>query len=168
MGTRGPVPKRSSERRRRNKTNEVEKVKVEPKAKPAKKKAPPKTTTPTNQFVDAEGKVLKPAAKKTWSPIARDWYESLAESGQAEFYEPSDWAAAQLVAEAMSKMLRHGKRPLSSQMFAAVWAAMTDLLTTEGARRRARIEIERQGADDEKPAEVTALDDYRQRLAASS
>lgn len=140
MGERGPVPKRSSERRRRNKQSKPQKV------------APVKA------------KVRRPPASKHWHPIARSWYASLGDSGQAQFYEPSDWQAARYVAEMMSRHLA-GSKP-SAQLFAVLWSAMTDLLTTEGARRRVRLEIERNDGAEKPPAGVTALDDYRRQLNA--
>lgn len=138
----GPVPKRSSERRRRNKAEGVQVTSV------------PATVE----------KVTCPPADDAWHPIAGDWYKSLAESGQAVWYEPSDWATARYVAEAMSRGLQSSR--FSAQLFAAVSAAMTELLTTEGARRRARLEIDRGAPSDEKPADVTALDDYRALLGS--
>lgn len=141
--TTGPVPKRSSERRRRNKPEGAE-----------------VTTVPV-----AEQQVECPPADDSWHQIARDWYDSLAKSGQAVFYEPSDWATARYVAEAMSRGLQASR--FSAQLFAAVSSAMTELLTTEGARRRARLELERGGKGEEKPAGVTVLDDYRDALAGS-
>lgn len=140
MGTRGPVPKRSEQRRRRNKESRPEKV-----------------TAPAAP-VDA------PAEKRTWHPVAKEWYRSLKESGQAQFYEPSDWQAARLVAEELSQYLRSKKR--SAMMFAQLWSAMTDLLTTEGARRRVKIEVERGAPEDNgEDAEIASLDEYRRRVA---
>lgn len=139
--TTGPVPKRSTERRRRNKPEGAE-----------------VTTVPA-----ATHSAQCPPADESWHQIARDWYDSLARSGQAVFYEPSDWATARYVAEAMSRGLSSSR--FSAQLFAAVSSAMTELLTTEGARRRARLEIERgKPGEKEKPAGVTALDDYRSAL----
>lgn len=135
----GPVPKRSSERRRRNKESKTEAVK-------------------------AAGRVEMPEPAELWHPIARDWYVSLGESGQSRFMEPSDWQAARYVAEVMTENLTAGK--FSATLFASVWAAMTDLLTTEGARRRARMEIERDDGAEGDDAEVTALDDYRNALSS--
>lgn len=134
----GPVPKRSSERRRRNKSNDVD-------------------------LVGYDGPVEQPPTSEHWHQIAADWYSSLAESGQAQFYEPSDWQTARYVAEAMTRNLEASR--FSAQMFAAVNSAMTDLLTTEGSRRRARLEIDRGSAEDNSP--VTAIDDYRKRLAGN-
>ncbi|WP_083462521.1 hypothetical protein [Kitasatospora griseola] len=118
MGSRGPVPKRSDQRRRRN-ADEVE-IATAPSAHPDGSTAP--------------------EADPTWHPIAARWYDALASSGQSFFFEPSDWAQAAYVAEAMSRNLNQGQR-LSGQLFAAVVAAASDLLTTEGARRRLRIEL---------------------------
>lgn len=133
-----PTPKRSSERRRRNKESQVE-------------------------TVSRPGKVAVPAAADEWHPIAREWFEALGESGQSEFFEPSDWQAARYVAEVMSKHL-HSPRP-SAQLFSGIWSAMTDLLSTEASRRKVRMEIERDQAAG-KPAGVTALDEYRRQLAS--
>lgn len=142
VGTRGPVPKRSTERRRRNSSSNVDVVKIE-----------------------GLGLVPVPEPDPSWHPIALDWYRSLAQSGQSKFYEPSDWQAARYVADVMTKNLR-AKR-FSAQLMASVWAAMSDLLTTEADRRRVRMEIERpDGEGEQQPAGVTAIADYRERLAS--
>lgn len=134
-GRGGPVPKRAADRRRRNKVDITQ--------------------------VDVAGKVESPPADEAWHELARQWYESLARSGQAQHYEPSDWAAARYVAEVMTRNLEVGR--FSAQLFAAVWSAMGDLLTTEGERRRAKLEVNRTMTA--KPAAdgttVARLDDYR-------
>lgn len=117
----GPVPKRSAERRRRNKENRPEAV----------------------SFDGPPVEPLEPS--DLWHPIARQWFDSLAQSGQSTYYEPSDWAVAFYVAEAMSRNLAQGQR-FSAQLFGSVMSAMTELLTTEGARRRMRMEVERTGS----------------------
>ena len=130
MGERGPVPKRSSQRRRQNK----------------------------------ESKVPVPASDPEWHTTAAAWFESLAESGQAQFYEPSDWQAARLIADELTTYLSNDRR--SAMMFSHIWSAMTDLLTTEGSRRRVKLEIERdQPEADDPEAEVTQLDAYRARAS---
>lgn len=134
----GPVPKRSDQRRRRNTTDGPAVIKADAGAAPD-----------------------MPEADETWHPIASTWYEALATSGQAQFYEASDWATAYYVAEAMSRNLANEKR-FSAQLFQAVMSAMTDLLTTEGARRRARVELERNTGPDPAVAErLTLMADYR-------
>jgi len=133
------VPKRSTERRRRNK---------------------PEVAIET---VVAGGPVEQPAASPDWSPIAVEWYESLAESGQAQYFEPSDWQAARFVAYSMTRLIE-SHRGFSSELFKGVWSAMNDLLTTEAARRRARIEVER-ARENAEPAPVESLEERRARVA---
>ncbi|MGK5728170.1 hypothetical protein [Streptomyces sp. URMC 124] len=139
----GPVPKRSDQRRRRNTDDGPALVKGEA------GKAP-----------------TIPRASGDWHPIAKRWFQSLKDSGQAAFYEQSDWLTAVYVAEAMSRNLASTK--FSAQLFQSVMSAMTDLLTTEGARRRARVELERL-EDIEDPAEaarVTLMESYRKAAGA--
>lgn len=136
----GPIAKRSTERRRRN-------------------------IVPGETVIRKTARVVVPGLPKKGSdedvhPIARRWYNSLKASGQSEYFEPSDWAAALYVCEAMTKNLS-GR--FSAQLFAVVWAAMEDLLTTEQARRKARIEVER-GLGEEKEG-PTPLDVYRKMVS---
>lgn len=113
--------------------------------------------------VQVPGIVEPPPAEEHWHSIAKNWYESLSQSGQSIYYEPSDWAAAQLAAEVMTRNLNAGK--FSAQLFGSVWAALQDLMTTEASRRRLRIELERQSAtDSQKSAEAIVLDEYRDRI----
>jgi hypothetical protein len=137
----GPVPKRSAQRRRRNKPDV------------------PTVSAPGAPVVE------RPEPDEAWEPGAARWYESLARSGQARFYEPSDWAQAWVWAELLSRALAQGQRP-SAQLIMAWSSGATELLTTEGARRRMRIELERAGqVDEDEDAAVAALDDYRARFS---
>src|SRR5690606_33995541 len=63
------------------------------------------------------------------------FWEALRTSGQAQFYEPSDWAAARIVVDAIDAFV---KKP-TAVMLAAINSAMASLLVTEGDRRRARL-----------------------------
>jgi hypothetical protein len=101
-----------------------------------------------------------PDADPLWHPIAADWYLSLRESGQAAFYQPSDWAVARYAADLMSKVLMSERGP-NGQLVAALNSVMSSLLTTEGDRRRARMELERKKPASQGEADVTVLDDYR-------
>lgn len=136
MGSRGPVPKRSSQQAGHNTKDE------EP------------------DRVAADGSVVTPEPDEGWHPIARDWFVSLGESGQAQFFEPSDWQYARYVAEAISRNLNAGR--FSGQLFASVQSAMGELGSTEGARRRMKIEVERVTGEQVDAAEVAVLDKYRQ------
>jgi hypothetical protein len=139
MGTRGPIPERSEARRRRNKGDGPELVQAP--------SGPP-----------AEVPEL-PAPDPNWHEIATDWYLSLRESGQAAFYQPSDWAVARYAADLMSKVLQSERGP-NGQLVAALNSVMSSLLTTEGDRRRARMELERKPSGP-KLASVSPLDAYR-------
>lgn len=140
MGAHGPIPKRSEERRRRNKDDGVELAQA-----------------PSGPPLDLPD---LPEPDERWHDIAADWYLSLRESGQAVFYQPSDWAMARYAAELMSRLLSTDKMP-NGQAVAALDSVMARLLTTEGDRRRARIELERKPAAAQAPASVTAIADYR-------
>lgn len=139
MGARGPVGKRSEERRRRNKPEGPELVQA-----------------PSGPPVDVPD---LPEPDGDWHEIATDWYLSLRESGQAAFYQASDWATARYAAELMSRLLKSDRAP-NGQLVAALNSVMGSLLTTEGDRRRARIELERKPAGPQL-ASVKPLDAYR-------
>lgn len=137
----GPIPKRSDQRRRRNASNQVD-------------------------TVDMSGPVAIPELALTdVHPIAADMYRSLTESGQARYFEPSDWQRARLMCEMVSRLLEAGK--VSSMLYAAIQADMNALLFTEGERRKARMEIERGAADtSQQDARVSQMAAYR-RVAGS-
>lgn len=143
MGTRGPIPKRTEERRRANKDD-----------------GPGLIQAPSGAPSDLPD---LPKPDPLWHPIAADWYLSLRESGQAAFYQPSDWAVARYAAHVMSQVLLSERGP-NGQLVAALNSVMSSLLTTEGDRRRARMELERKPAGKQTPASVTAIADYRSSI----
>ena len=140
MGAHGPIPKRSEERRRRNKGDGPELIQA-----------------PAGGPEDLPD---LPEPDPLWHPIAADWYLSLQQSGQAAFYEPSDWAVARYAADLMSKVLLSERGP-NGQLVAALNSVMSSLLTTEGDRRRARMELERKKPAGPQLASVSPLDSYR-------
>lgn len=140
MGARGPIGKRSEERMGHRSKDEKDSI----------TKAP---SGPPLHLPDL------PDPDPLWHPIAADWYLSLQESGQAVFYQPSDWAMARYAAELMSRGLS-SDRPPNGQYVSALDSVMARLLTTEGDRRRARIELERKPAGPQL-ASVKPLDAYR-------
>lgn len=138
MGSRGPIPKRSDMRAGHRTAAELDTDKVA-----------------------STDEVMVPDVDPTWHPIAYDWYCSLARSAQSQFYEQSDWEHARYVAQAMSHNLNAGK--FSANLFAAVISAMGELGSTEGARRRMKIEIQR--TIEEPTADVTPIERYRRRAS---
>lgn len=136
MGSRGPVPKRSAEQAGHR----------------TKEEQPDKTT----------GEVVKPPpASREWAPEARNWYKALKRSGQSHWFEPSDWEYARLLCRLLTEQLQRAKGP-SSEMVKAILNGMDQLATTEAARRRLRIEVERPepGSDDE--GKVAVMQRYRE------
>lgn len=149
MGTRGPVGKRSEDLTRRNKTDESG-VEV--------KKAPASTA------------VKPPAEDREWHRVIKAWYRSLKTSGQSKFYEDSDWQAARFTAHYASSVLKAAENKenpaaLRAASIRQIWAMMGDLMTTESARRRVRVELIRPGAGEAEAAEVFDIDDYRDDYA---
>lgn len=104
-----------------------------------------------------------PHPDKNWHPIALRLYRALKSSGQADFYQDSDWAFAYSLCEDLSyyKNAPGGKR--SGQMLQTIYSAFERLLVTEGDRRRVRIELH-EPEEETAPASVTAIADYRKDL----
>jgi len=106
------------------------------------------------------GAVIPPEADPDWHPAILRFYESLKTAGQSSFYETSDWGLIQYLCTRESMNLK-SSRP-SAQMTGFFIAALSDLLVTEGARRRARIELDR-GPREEAPS-VGIMHRYRTAL----
>ncbi len=112
--------------------------------------------------MDLEGEVVIPDADPEWHPIAQDLWESLEKSGQARFYEPSDWAIAYSLCDDLSYYKL--ARVRSGQMLASIMSALSSLLLTEGDRRRVQVELNRKQADDGEDENVTRMDKWKQKL----
>lgn len=140
-GSRGPVPKRSEARTRRNKEPEGE-VKLT------------KGTSKPSSW---------PAPSESWEELAKDWYVGLQNSGIAEYYEQSDIEMARIIAGELSHYLKSYEGKRSAMMFAALMTAMSSLGVTEGDRRRMRIELEKP-KEAKVSASVVAIADYQKAL----
>jgi hypothetical protein len=122
MGVKGPIPKHSSERVRRNQDEgPIEKI------------------TAIGTVEVPELGIPNP------HPLVASLYESMKTSAQSKFYEDSDWAYARFTFHFANKLLRQ-KQP-SAMLLSSVNQMLTSLLLTEGDRRRVRIEVERQQAE---------------------
>lgn len=136
----GPVPKRSTQRRRRNKPEGVQTVRA-----------------------TGGASITWPAAPAAWPEMVVDLYESLQVSGQSTFYEQSDVALARVVLDLLADQLNASK--VNGQLVVGLLSQLDSLLVSEGARRRARIELERAaGPDPEEDAAVADFEAYRQKL----
>ncbi|WP_312715491.1 phage terminase small subunit [Corynebacterium flavescens] len=134
----GPIPKRDTDRVRRNKPDTPTKIGV---ALPAK----------------------RPPEERSWNTTAKRLYRSLKDSGQTTFWQQSDWEYARLTMDQLSKMLDSaGDKPLRAGQLAEINQMMSRLMFTEPDRRRARIELLQAaegGGDD--PATVTDINQVR-------
>lgn len=141
MGQRGPVGKRSEDIRGHRSKDEADAV----------------------TRVTVEGEVVQPEPDPEWHPIAAQLWAAMAESGQANFYEPSDWAIAYSLMDDLTYYKRGSKR--SGQMLQTIMSTLSSLLLTEGDRRRVALELNRkpsdEGGGDEK---VAVMDKWRQKL----
>jgi hypothetical protein len=132
----GPIPKRSDQRVRRNATDiPIDKVEI---IGPV--------DVPDLDISDPH-------------PLVIDLYESLKDSAQAKFYEPSDWQFARLSMHFVNKLVNRPNP--SAQMLASVNQMLTALLMTEGDRRRVRMEVERNPGGGEV---LNVADLFRQKL----
>lgn len=137
MGRRGPAPKRTDQRRRRN------------------------SPAAGLRQVELYGRVEPPALDlEDVHPVAEDFYNALLISGQTRYYEPSDWQRARVFVKLLSDQLKAGKP--SSMMYAALQRDMDALLVSEPERRRVQMEISREPTDTSaEDAEVAQMQEYR-------
>lgn len=174
----GPVPKRSSQRRRKNKQDG-------PPPKSGRGSGRDEWSAYARSIgIDvpdgaSRAEIIEAVAEGGVTdglhPLAREWFESLSLSGQSAFYEPSDWAMARVVAESISRELKpqpivvgQGESahvemyelPPKGASLTAWLRAAASLLVTEGDRRRLRVELELKEPAQQDEA-VVILDDYR-------
>jgi hypothetical protein len=158
----GPIPKRTEERRRRNKPDRpVDRVAIDGDIDDLFGDGTPDPGLENRIAADDED-LLEPAEKpdadEDWHPLVVELYESLSKSGQKIFYEPSDWAVARLLCESMSRDLKpqwinvgtaeapemkQQELPLKGANLSAYLKGFAVLGMTEGDRRRMSIELTR-------------------------
>lgn len=96
-----------------------------------------------NEEIVMHGGVKMPPVDRGWSELTKDWYKSLAASGQSQVFEPSDWQTARLVAGELDIYLKTTPRKRNPSAFTAIIRGMESLGSTHHSRLRARIEIHR-------------------------
>jgi len=109
--------------------------------------------------------VKPPTEDRAWHPYAKDWFRALKRSGQSQFYQESDWREAKLVAWLITQEL---SSPTGARagMMDVIFSRADALMTTEGARRRLRVElITPKIVDEAKEATVSIMEQYRADLA---
>lgn len=117
----GPMPKRSSERTRRNVENDA---------------------GITLKKGEARGVTEWPEPAVEWHDAVKRMYRSFSESGMAGFFEQTDVEMCWIACEGLQAWYVGGKR--SANQFEFVTGLLSKLGATEGERRRMRIELEQQ------------------------
>jgi hypothetical protein len=136
----GPIPKHSSERLRTNK----DVVPIE--------------------TISVVGMVEQPdLGMDDPHPLTLSLYTSLGLSAQSKYYEPSDWEFARYTMHFVDRILKSNQP--SAVMLASINTMLTNLLVTEGDRRRVRIEVERENTMGQL---VDVAEVFRQRAQANS
>lgn len=178
-GTRGPIPKRSEARIRRNAEGK------------------PSAVGDLHKHTDAP---FDPDPE--WHRIAQSFWTALEDSGQSAFYAESDWVSAYLLCEVLTRELNPqfigwknlptvyaenskgemvvvqeggttplaGKIPIKGASLNAIRAQMAVLLVNEGDRRRLSVELsaaggEPAGPSDGEKAVSSIMDKIAQRQA---
>ena len=111
-----------------------------------------------------------PDAPEEWCEIAKMAYESIQRSGQASFLQQSDVAMAYMLCENLDfyqtqTWSTSGDRKRSPEMLKALLTGFSNILMTEGDRRRVKIELD-EPSDPKAKASLTVLAEYQEGLAA--
>jgi hypothetical protein len=131
-----PPPKRDAERTRR----------VEPKTGAAR---------------HGELRAVKiPPVDQNWHKRAKELYRSLKTSGQADYYQDSDWAYARILCDYLTRWYEMPR----AMDGANIEQMMSKLGMTEGSRRQI-LRVELDLPEEEKPdAQVVAINGYQNML----
>lgn len=131
---------------------------------PAPKRAAERTrTAPPKSGVARHGELLAvkvPPVDARWHPRAKEFYKSLKTSGQADFYQNSDWAYARIVCDYLTRWYTTPK----AMDMVNIEAMMSKLGASEGARRavlRVELGLPEEDAPD---AQLYALNAYQTML----
>jgi len=140
VGVKGPVPKRSEDRHRRN-------------------------SPEPSRIVVSGGAAPQPEGDPLWCPAAQRLWRAWGESGQSRFFQASDWAFAQFLCDELTYYLSFKRH--NGQILAQIMSGLSSLLTTEGDRRRVQVELV---AEDPKAGfgSVEVMAEWKSRLSRMS
>lgn len=156
----GPPPKRTAERRRRNKDG-VQTTQVnldELVSMDVQIPTPPVIYERKNEETGEMEELDEP--EWAWHDTAMLMWDSATRSGQSIFLEPSDWAALYMMCEQIhlalqprpsvigedsegEPIIRWMQMPMPGAILGAVNKLMASLMLLEGDRRKLRVELER-------------------------
>jgi hypothetical protein len=140
----GPMPKRSEERTRRNKTGE--------------------DGLSVKKGVALPYQWQEPG--EDWDPRIVTFYESFKDSGMQAYYQQTDVSVLWLACDLLSSQVMSSGRP-SAMMLAECMKMLDGLGITEGERRRIKIELDTPQVQ-EVDAKVVAMESAKARLKKSA
>lgn len=105
-----------------------------------------------------------PGHDPKWERAVIRLYATTRTSGQADFYQSSDWSFFWIQCDLLDRVMK-SDRP-SAQMVSAIMSSLASFGLTEGDRRRMRIELEAPQEETE-DASVTAISDARKKLGVA-
>lgn len=101
-----------------------------------------------------------PPVDQNWHKRAKELYRSLKTSGQADYYQDSDWAYARILCDYLTNWYQNPR----AMDGANIEQMMSKLGMTEGARRQT-LRIELDLPEEEKPdAQLVAIASYQDML----
>lgn len=100
-----------------------------------------------------------------WDQSIKNIYNAAKASGGSEFYEQSDIA---MLWKLLDDFQRAHEGRLSGQLLQTLYSQLNRYLLTETDRRQANIELEALPEEEETPAEVVAIEGYKNALKKSA
>jgi hypothetical protein len=132
---------------------------------PAPKRDAERTRTPDPKSGVARHGELRPVkippVDQSWHKRAKELYKALKTSGQADYFQDSDWAYARILCDYLTRWYSGKGGAMDG---ANIETMMSKLGMTEGARRQT-LRIELDLPEDERPdAELLAISGYESML----
>lgn len=145
VGTRGPVPKPKAKLNGHRSRAELEAV----------------------DHVLASSKVTIPGMNSRWCPAAKRIWKSFKESEQSKFFQSTDWAWLHWQCDLITKAMEASKPP--AQLIAGINAELSNLLVSEGARRRLQLELHRPADEiNDAAGNLEVMAEWREKLAGGT
>ena len=108
-------------------------------------------------------RVPVPAESRAWHPVAKRLWRAAKNSGQAQFYQPSDWAVMYFLLDEVTAYLVAPRR--NGQILTALMGGFSSLMMTEGDRRRLQIELTQPSSEELASAGVEEMAKWREKMS---
>lgn len=109
--------------------------------------------------------VTVPEPNPEWCEVALGLWLAASTSGQADFYQDSDWWTLYMTCDQITYLYEQTKR--SPEFLKSIYSALGSLMFTEADRRKAHVELAESGEGSEDAA-LTALADYKAGLGVAN